>query len=122
MKNLYFTDSTRFVAYLERHHVGKNRMVTVTESPVCSMASSLAFNLSNKSNSIYRVTVYEERITGKLRRVIRVMEVDQGLYRSLGYYIDIASGFYFGQLDSFVNTLTARKRKLIALLNVITSE
>jgi hypothetical protein len=121
MKNLYFTDSTQFYAYLERYHAGKNRMVAVTESPVCSVASGSAVHLSNKPNSTYKVTVYEGRITGKLRRVIRVMEVDQGLYRILGYHIDIASGFYFGQLDRLVNTLTTRKRKLITLLNVITS-
>lgn len=76
MRNLYFTDSTQFITYLERYHVGKDRIVAVTESPVCSVASDSAAHPLNKPNSTYRITVYEGRITGKLRRVIRVMEVD----------------------------------------------
>lgn len=95
-------------------------MVAVTEGLGCSVAGGPAVHPVNGPNPVYRVTIYEGIITGKLRRAIRIMEVDLGLYRSLCDYTDIEDGFYLGQLDGLV-ALVARKRKLLALLDVINS-
>ena len=122
MKKLYFNDLARLATYLQRYHVGKGRMVTVTEGPGCLMAGGPAVHPVGGPTCVYNVTIYEGRITGKLRQAIRVVEIAQDTYRGLAYHINAESGFYFGQLDSFVNTLLGRRRKLLAIQAVVNAD